>query len=405
VLVGPYGAPVEIQIRTRAMHHMAECGIAAHWLYKSESEQAANSQSRAHEWLRELLEIQQHVGDSMEFLENLKVDLFQHEVYVLTPKGRIIKLPRGATVVDFAYAVHTSVGNACIAARVDHIVSPLQTPLANGQVVEIVTAEWAKPNPLWLNFVATAKARAAIRSYLRNFKKQEATNLGRCLLDKELAAWDARLDNFSESHLQEALKSLDLPSLDGLLESIGLGDRLPFLVARQLMRKDPSSEASAKETPRAPLIIKGADGMVVHLAKCCRPIPGDPIVGFFNPGKGIMVHLSECRNATEMRKKQYAGLDVEWDRQVAGDFPVEIRLEVFNQLGALAKIAAGISQMRANIENVQISNQDSDVCIDIITLRVKDRSHLANVMRELKKLSVVAKISRLKTEVRKKKHD
>jgi GTP pyrophosphokinase/guanosine-3',5'-bis(diphosphate) 3'-pyrophosphohydrolase len=407
VLVGPYGLPVEIQIRTRAMHHMAECGIAAHWLYKSESEQAVNSQTRAHEWLRDLLEIQKNAGDSMEFLENLKVDLFQHEVYVLTPKGRIVKLPRGATLVDFAYAVHTDVGNACVSARVDRILSPLQTPLSNGQTVEIVTAPWARPNPLWLNFVVTAKARSAIRAYLRNFKKQEAIGLGRRLLDKELAAQNARLEDFSEPRLNELLKSLDCSNLDALLESIGLGNRLPFLAARLLLQGQGENklEGGGDKIARTPLIIKGADGMVVSLAKCCRPIPGDPIVGLFNPGKGIVVHLNDCKNLAESRKKQYTGLDVEWDRQVSGEFPVEIRLDVLNQLGALAKIAACISQMRANIENVQITNQDSELSTDIITLMVKDRAHLAGIMRELKKLSVVLKIARFKSDIKKRKHD
>ncbi len=405
VLVGPYGQPVEIQIRTRAMHHMAECGIAAHWLYKSESEQASNSKNRAHEWLRDLLEIQQHAGDSLEFLDNLKVDLFQHEVYVLSPKGKIVKLPRGATIVDFAYAVHTDVGNACVSARVDRVLSPLQTPLVNGQTVEIVTAPWARPNPLWLNFVVTAKARAAIRGYLRNFKKQEAVSLGRKLLEKELGARGMRLEDISEGLCDDLLKALDSPSLESLMEDIGLGNRLPFLVVRLLMQEEikPQAPQGADKAARNPLIIKGAQGMVVSLRKCCRPIPGDPIVGFFNPGKGIVVHSGECKNINDLRKKQFAGLDVEWDKQVSGDFSVEIRLELFNKLGTLAKVASTISKMKANIENVQITNQDSELSTDIITLSVKDRAHLANVMRELRKLSVVLKISRVKSELKPKK--
>ena len=407
VLVGPYGHPVEVQIRTRAMHHMAECGIAAHWLYKSENEQASLFKNRAHEWLRDLLEIQQHAGDSMEFLENLKVDLFQHEVYVLSPKGKIIKLPRGATIVDFAYAVHTDVGNACVSARIDRVLSPLQTPLVNGQTVEIVTAPWARPNPLWLNFVVTAKARSAIRGYLRNFKKQEAVNLGRKLLEKELVARGMRLDDVFEARCPELLRALDSPSREALLEDIGLGNRLPFLVVRLLMQEDIKPPAPRPEggerAARSPLIIKGAQGMVVVLGKCCRPIPGDAIVGFFNPGKGIVVHAADCKNVADLRKKQFAGLDVEWDRQVSGDFSVEIRLELHNKLGTLAKVASTISRMSANIENVQITNQDSELSTDIITLGVKDRAHLANVMRELRKLAVVLKISRVKSEPKPKK--
>ncbi len=404
VLVGPYGQPLEFQIRTSAMHHMAECGIAAHWLYKSENEQVSISQSRAHEWLRDLLEIQKHAGDSLEFLDNLKVDLFQHEVYVLTPKGKIIKLPQGATIVDFAYAVHTDVGNACVSARVDRILSPLHTPLVNGQTVEVITAPWARPNPLWLNFVVTAKARSAIRGYLRNFKKQEAINLGRKLLEKELGARGMRLEDISDARFNDLLKALELPSREALQEDIGLGNRLPFLVVRLLMQEEINPQESKTEgiekIPRTPLTIKGAEGMVVCLAKCCRPIPGDAIMGFFNPGKGIVVHLSDCKNIIDLRKKQFTGLDVEWDRLVTGDFSVEIRLELLNKLGTLAKVASAISKMNANIENVQITNQDSELSTDIITLAVKDRAHLANVMRELRKLSVVLKISRIKSETK-----
>ena len=408
VLVGPYeNLSLEVQIRTHAMHHMAESGIAAHWLYKTESEQVSSSQARAHEWLRDLLEIQKNSGDSMEFLDNLKVDLFQHEVYVLTPKGKIIKLPRGATVVDFAYAVHTDIGNACISARVDRVLAPLQTALQNGQTVEIVTAPWAKPNPLWLNYVVTAKARSAIRGYLRNFKKQEAVSLGRRLLERELAERGLRLEDLSEIRIEGLLKALDSPSMEALLEDIGLGNRLPFLVVRLLMQDESLSAAGAGEANKAPvhapLIIRGTEGMVVVLAKCCRPIPGDPIVGFFNPGKGIVVHLNECKNVGELRKKQVNWLDVQWDREVSGEFPVELRLELLNKLGTLAKVASAISRNRANIENVQITNQDTQVSTDLITLMVKDRVHLASVMRELRKLSVVLKISRVRVEIKKSK--
>jgi GTP pyrophosphokinase/guanosine-3',5'-bis(diphosphate) 3'-pyrophosphohydrolase len=402
VLVGPHGQPVEIQIRSRAMHHMAECGIAAHWLYKSEGEHASSSKDRAHEWLRDLLEIQKHAGDSMEFLDNLKVDLSLHEVYVLTPKGKIIKLPRGATIVDFAYAVHTDVGNACVSARVDRVLSPLQTQLTNGQTVEVVTAPWARPNPLWLNFVVTAKARSAIRGYLRNFKKQEATILGRRLLEMELATRGLRLEDISEKRCAEVLKALELPSREALLEDIGLGNRLPFIVVRLLMQEEVKTP-SAEKSVRNPLMIKGAQGMVVSLAKCCRPIPGDPIVGFFNPGKGIVVHAADCKNTIDLRKKQFTGLDVEWDKQVSGDFSVDIRLELFNRPGTLAMVASAISRMNANIENVQITNQGSDLSTDMITLSVKDRAHLAGVVRELRKLSVVVKIARVKTETKSKK--
>ncbi len=409
VLAGPYGQPVEIQIRTRAMHHLAEAGIAAHWLYKSEQEHSTYSQARAHEWLQDLLEIQKSAGDSLEFLDNLKVDLFQREVYVFTPRGQIIKLPRNATVVDFAYAVHTQIGNTCISARIDRQLAPLQTVLQNGQTVEIITAPWARPNPLWLNFVVTAKARAAIRNHLRHFKTQEGIALGQRLLEKELDSLGQRYEDISAKQFEHLLRRLEMPSREALLEDIGFGNRLPMLVARQLINTKGHADAgepSAGKPELNPLIIKGTEGMVVNLAKCCRPIPGDPIIAFFNPGKGIVVHLTECKNVEELRKRQVNWIDVQWDKQAKGEFPALIRLELMNQVGTLAKVASTISRMRANIENVQIINQDSQVSVDFITLMVRDRNHLATVVRELRKLSIVLKISRVKTELRKKaQHD
>ena len=405
VLAGPFGQPLEIQVRTRAMHHLAEAGIAAHWLYKSEQELAPYSQARAHEWLQDLLEIQQSAGDSLEFLDNLKVDLFQREVYVFTPKGQIIKLPRNATVVDFAYAVHTHVGNTCVSARVDRQLAPLQTILQNGQTVEIITAPWARPNPLWLSFVVTAKARAAIRNHLRHFKVQEGIALGLRLLEKELENLGLKYEDILEPQIKLLLKALDISSLDDLLEDIGFGNRLPMLVARQLVEVGDHKETSdspLKRPSMTPLIIKGTEGMVVNLAKCCRPIPGDPIIGFFNPGKGLVIHLTECKNIEELRKRQVNWIDVQWDKQATGEFPALIRLELMNQVGTLAKVASTISRMRANIENVQIVNQDSQLSVDYITLMVRDRNHLANVVRELRKLTIVLKISRVKSELRKK---
>jgi len=399
VLVGPYGVPIEIQIRTHQMHRMSESGIAAHWLYKSDDEKS-NSQARANEWLRDLLEIQKTAGDSLEFIDNLKIDLFPQEVFVFTPQGGIIKLPRGATVVDFAYAVHTDLGNTCISARIDRRLVPLQTKLENGVTVEIITAPWAKPNPLWLNYVLTAKARSSIRAHLKHCKQQEAIDLGRRLLDSELRALNASLNHIDAARLQALLKRLAVPHLDGLLEDIGLGNRMPFLIAKQLVEdtfqetlKLDGNEKGAK----TPLIIKGTEGMVVTLAKCCRPIPGDPIVGYFSPGRGIVVHHDECRNHTrELRRKHVSGLDVEWSREVNGEFPADLRIELFNQRGTLATVASTISSMESNIENVQVVDQDDRVSVDLITLTARDRVHLAQIMRALKKLPSVIKITRIK---------
>lgn len=399
ILIGPYGVPIEIQIRTHEMHRMSESGIAAHWLYKSDKEKSETIQARANEWLRDLLEIQKSAGDSLEFIDNLKVDLFPQEVFVFTPKGKIIKLPRGATIVDFAYMVHTDVGNACISARIDKKLVPLQTKLENGMTVEVITASWARPNPLWLNYVITAKARSCIRAYLKNFNQQEAINLGRRLLEKELQSLNTHLDHVDDTHIVQVLHSLKKHSFNELLEDIGLGNRMPFLVAKRLCQSDVNAAVKLDDhEPRhkSPLIIKGTEGMVVSLAKCCRPIPGDPIIGFFNPGKGIVVHHHECRNSNDVRKKQTTWLDVEWCPEATGEFPAEIRIELLNQRGSLATIASTISIMDSNIENIHVVSQDDRVSVDLLTLAVRDRVHLANIIRKLKKLSIVLKITRIK---------
>ncbi len=399
ILIGPYGFPIEIQIRTHEMHRMAESGIAAHWLYKSDDDKIDKFQDRAHEWLRDLLEIQRTAGDSLEFIDNLKIDLFPQEVFVFTPKGEIIKMPRGATIIDFAYAVHTDIGNACVSARVDRKLAPLQTKLENGVTVEVITAIWARPNPLWLNYVTTAKARSGIRNYLKNFKQQEAISLGRRLLDKELQAMHIQLENIDKSRIKALLATSGKQTLDELLEDIGLGNKMPFLVAKRLSQDDINAAIKLEDneqTQKTPLAIKGTEGMVVTLAKCCRPIPGDSIIGFFNPGKGIVVHHHECRNRNITRKKQTSWLDVEWSNETTGEFPAELRLEVLNQRGTLATVAATISELNSNIENVTVIEQDSRICVDLITVSVRDRVHLAKIMRRLKELSIVVKITRVK---------
>jgi guanosine-3',5'-bis(diphosphate) 3'-pyrophosphohydrolase len=398
-LIGPGGVPLEIQIRTHEMHRMAESGIAAHWLYKSDDDKHEKFQKRANEWLKDILEIQKSAGDSLEFIENLKVDLFPQEVFVFTPKGNIVKVPRGSTVVDFAYAVHTDIGNQCISARIDKQLAPLQTKLENGVMVDIITAPWARPNPLWLNFVITAKARSSIRSYLKNFNRKEAILLGRRLLEKELQAMDLHLEQIDEKRIHDLLKLIAKPSLDDLLEDIGLGNKMPFLIAKRLSQDDVHGALKLEDTQlarTAPLIIKGTEGMIITLAKCCRPIPGDAIVGFYNPGKGIVVHHNECHNSSDTRKKQANWLEVEWSQDLTTEFPAELRLEVMNRTGTLATILAAISEMNSNIENVSVADQDDKICVDLITLSVKNRVHLAEIMRKLKKLPIVVKLERVR---------
>ncbi|MBI5461697.1 MAG: bifunctional GTP diphosphokinase/guanosine-3',5'-bis pyrophosphate 3'-pyrophosphohydrolase [Gammaproteobacteria bacterium] len=402
VLFGPYGVPIEVQIRTDDMDRVAESGIAAHWLYKGGDDGTGGAHARAREWLRELLEMQKHAGNSLEFLENVKIDLFPDEVYVFTPRGKIMELPRGATAVDFAYAVHTDVGNTCIAAKIDRRLAPLRTPLLNGQTVEIITAPGAHPNPSWLNFAVTGKARSNIRHYLKNLRREEAVSLGRRLLDKSLlslgvAAAESSEARLNETRLGEIAASYGMKTADDLLEDIGLGNRMPMLAARRLLGSDEAGEVSASGGGGAPLVIKGTEGMVVNFAKCCRPIPGDRIVGFVSAGRGIIIHAENCKNIADFRSRPDKWVDVEWEREVSGEFTAELRVEVANQRGVLATVAAAIADMGSNIENVGIEERDGLNTSIAFTITVHDRKHLARVMRRIRHIPLVLRISRAKS--------
>ncbi|HEB96047.1 MAG TPA: bifunctional GTP diphosphokinase/guanosine-3',5'-bis pyrophosphate 3'-pyrophosphohydrolase [Sedimenticola thiotaurini] len=401
VLFGPHGIPIEIQIRTQEMDRLAESGIAAHWLYKAGGEEGTLTDAGASEWLKNLLELQKGAGDSMEFLEHVKVDLFPDEVYVFTPRGRIMVLPKGSTVIDFAYAVHTDVGNQCVAARIDRRMVPLRTRLYSGQTVEVITSPNGNPSPAWLNFVVTGKARANIRSYLKNLQGREALELGRRLLDQALVPYGAGVDQLDQARLALLLEEFKLEGLDDLLREIGLGNRMPLLVARRLvddMEPDQEEDGEGEgevPAPSAPLVIKGSEGMVVKLAKCCRPIPGDDIVGTFSPGKGIVVHRQECHNIADFRKHGDRWLDVEWAREPSGDFSTEIKVEVGNKRGVLATVAAAISEMGSNIENVSMEERDGLTSTLRFVMTVSGRKHLAHIMRRLRAIPSVLRIARI----------
>ncbi|MDV3238868.1 MAG: bifunctional GTP diphosphokinase/guanosine-3',5'-bis pyrophosphate 3'-pyrophosphohydrolase [Gammaproteobacteria bacterium] len=401
VLFGPYGVPIEVQIRTEDMDKVAEAGIAAHWLYKSGDSGAGSAHARAREWLRELLEMQKNAGNSLEFLENVKIDLFPDEVYVFTPRGEIMELPRGATAVDFAYAVHTDVGNTCIAAKINRRLAPLRTPLHNGQNVEIITAPGAHPNPSWLNFAVTGKARSNIRHYLKNLRREEAANLGRRLLDKALTGLGTSLADVGDERLAAFAELCGVKSVDALLEDIGLGNRMPALVARRLLGGEEAGEGApevaAAVTGSTPLAIRGTEGMVVNFAKCCRPIPGDRIVGFVSAGRGIVIHNENCKNIADYRNRPEKWVDVEWERDVSGEFSAELRVEVANQRGVLATVAAAIADMGSNIENVAMEDRDGLNTSMSFTITVRDRQHLARVMREIRHIPLVLRISRAKS--------
>lgn len=390
VLVGPGSLPLEIQIRTRAMHRVAEDGIAAHWRYKSGDGETRPQDLRAREWLRALLEMHEGTSNASEFLDNVKVDLYPDEVYVFTPRGDIHRLPRGATPVDFAYAVHTDLGNACVAAKVDRRLVPLRTPLVSGQTVEIITARGARPNPAWLNFVATGKARGAIRQYLKNLERAEATALGRRLLDESLASRGTRLAQLGEDALEAYARRLGLPDAAALLSSVGLGERPAPLVAHYLA--DPQGP---EETVAAPIAIRGTEGMVVHYARCCYPVPGDAIVGHLSAGRGVVIHRGDCPNVNEHRPEPGKWVDVAWDPAVSGDYAVALRVDVENARGILAQVATAIAEAGSNIQQVAVIEHDDRLATLDFVCTVRDRRGIALLFRRLRHVPGVVRLQRL----------
>mgnify|MGYP001812606267 CR=1 FL=1 len=392
-LFGPNGVPVEVQIRTRDMEHMAESGIAAHWLYKSGTSGSTAPQARAREWLQHLMEIQEG-GSSEEFLESVKIDLFPDKVYVFTPRGDIRRLPRGATCVDFAYAVHTDVGNRCVAAQINRRPVPLRTHLRNGDTVKIITSRHAKPNPAWVNYVATAKARTAIRNYLKNLRQGEAQDLGKKLLDNALREYSLSVRKVDRQKMAATLEQLGLDSPRELYEQIGLGQRMAPLTARRLaIGPSPNEEESAP----APLAIAGTEGMVVGYGRCCYPIPGDTIFGYLSAGRGLMIHREGCGNLAEFRKQPDKWIPVQWEERLDRTFLVEIRAEVKNKLGVLAAVAANISSTETNIEHVSVVERDGEISSITFLLQVDDQPHLERVLRSIRAMPDVLSVTRTST--------
>ena len=390
-LFGPHGVAVEVQIRTEDMDHFAESGIAAHWLYKEGENSTTTAQSRALEWLKNLLEMQQKSGSSQEFLESVKVDLFPDEIYVFTPKGDIKKLPRGSTVVDFAYAVHTDVGNNCVAARVDGRMSPLSSRLYNGQTIEIVSSEASRPHPSWLDFVITARARTNIRHFLKSLQKTEAITLGQRLLQQSVSNLVGSEETITKARYSRVLEQYKMKDSEELLAEIGLGNRNSSLVAKAMYEIE--DDITEFDNAGKPLAIKGTEGMVVSFAKCCRPVPGDAIVGFMSSGKGIVVHQQNCPNITETSSENRQ-LSVQWSDHVEGEYLAFMRIQVANQRGVLANLAATIANLSSNIEHVQLTEKDGSISTMEFVITVKDRTHLARIMKKLRSLPVVNRIWR-----------
>ena len=397
IVKGVNGVPIEVQIRTEEMEAMANNGVAAHWLYKTKTNtsEPVHSHSRAREWMKSLLEIQQQAGNSLEFIEHVKVDLFPDEVYIFTPKGNILELPTGATAVDFAYAVHTDIGNTCVAAKIDRQLASLSTPIKSGQTVEIITTPGAQPNPSWLNFVITSKARSNIRHYLKHKRLSESVSLGKRLLNKALAEHDSSLEQLPEEHLQRALKEYGFSDLEELLENIGLGNRMAQLISLQILSIEKNIEPAGALL--RPLSVQGTEGMVITFAKCCRPIPGDNIIGHLSSGRGIVIHTDHCKNISDFQQKPEKYTPVVWAEDPEGEYMVEIRIELNNQRGALASIATAVMQSNSNVESINMDDKNANHSTIKLIISVKNRIHLARVIKRLRNIKTVSKIMRIKS--------
>lgn len=389
-VLGPHGVPIEVQIRTQEMHYLAENGMAAHWLYKTPEGAITEAEMRAREWVQGILDIQKNTDSSKEFIEHLKINLYPDEVYVFTPGGDILSLPNHATAVDFAYAVHTDVGNACIAAKIDRRLLPLSTQLSSGQTVEIVTAAGAHPNAAWLSFVVTGKAKNNIRQFLRTQQADEARILGKRLLERAMNVLFLSLEDVSSVQLSMVLQDLKLDHFEQLCEEVGLGNQDAALVVRRFVA-DPAVEAPLSVNP---LAIHGTEGMVVSYAQCCYPIPGDPVFGFLNSGQGVIVHRENCKNVRSIRPELEKCIFVRWASVVEGEFSVALRVEVLNNRGILASLAHTLAKHDVSIQNVQIDERDSRHNVIIFLLSVKNRDHLAKTMRGLRGIAAVTRVSR-----------
>jgi len=400
VLFGPHAIPLEVQIRTLEMDNFAETGIAAHWLYKETGDGSSiDVGGRTREWLTGLLEMQQAAGDSVEFLENVKVDLFPDELYVYTPRGDIVKLPKNSTPIDFAYSVHTDVGNTCVASKVDHRFAPLDTPLYSGQTIEVITSAGAHPNPGWLDFVVTAKARSNIRSYLKTIRSEDAIAQGRRLLSRVMLEKNITLEEMPAETFTPLLEEYEFSSLNQLLEDIGMGNRPAGLVVRRLFPGETESEDNKAEQGlipgRAALAIQGTEGMVVSYGKCCYPIPGDAIVGKISKGRGLVIHQISCKNIINERIQNDNMIDVKWADDSSGEYSCQLSLHVQNERGVLARLATIISDEAANIEHVEVEDKDGISTNILFLISVSGRDHLAKIMRRLRRVRAVMRIHRV----------
>jgi len=399
-LFGPFGTPLEVQIRTESMHNLAEAGVAAHWLYKTNDSHITQLQQQTNQWLKKLLEIQSDESDSLEFLEHLKIDLFPDEVYVFTPKSKILALPKGSTVIDFAYAVHSDVGNHAVAAKINQTLVPLREEIVTGDHIEVMTAPLAKPNPAWLNFVITGKARSQIRGYLRNAESNDLIILGYSMLNNALKAFRIDPDSIKKKHWDKLILDYHLKSKDDVLVDIALGKKVNVMVAHQLTNiMDGVKKAKSQSKFLDVITIKGSDDMAIELASCCHPIPGDPILGYINKDRGLIIHTHDCSTIKKYNLDPERWVDVEWEPNSDILYKVSLSVLVANETGMLAKMASAIAVASSNIENVSVEESDGSNFVNInFVVQVKNRLHLAEVIRSLRKITKVSRISRLKIE-------
>ena len=386
-LIGPHGIPIEVQIRTNDMDQLADRGVAAHWAYKGAGDNSGNtSQQRARQWMQTLLELQQSAGSSFEFIENVKTDMFPEEIYVFTPDGKIHELPMGATPVDFAYTVHTDVGNTCVGAKVDRKPHPLSKALDTGQTVEIITSPKVKPNANWLNFVVTAKARLGIRNYLKHQRTSEATSLGKRLLTSALG--DKELSDISSEVIEQVLTELNVENLDELYREIGLGNLVSLAVRNRLLNDELENDSSNFSA------VAGAAGMLVNYGNCCKPILGDEIVAHVSQGKGLTIHREDCPNCRNWEKDAAKYFKVKWDESVEREYVSTIKIELINHQGALAKVTHLITQVNSNVEHLFTEEKESNLYVITADVTVKDRIHLAQLIKKLRTMPDVHRISR-----------
>lgn len=393
---------IEIQIRTEEMEHIANDGIAAHWMYKNEPTNATSvNQTRVDRWVKGLMEMRERADDSLEFIEHVKVDLFPDEIYVFTPKGKIMELPRGATPVDFAYTIHTDIGNATVACRINRNLGSLSKPLQSGQTVEVITAPGARPNPAWLSFVVTGKARSSIRHTLKSQKLAESLELGRALLKKSLNGFGASLSDISDEQKQAVVGHNQVSSFDDLVSDIGLGKRMAYLVARQLVSGAESPEpqdpdGDVNESDETPVTIRGTEGMLVRFATCCKPIPGDPVVGVMESGNGMVIHSDTCSRLPEDNGGRSRLTHLTWAKDITDEFSVELRVELERQRGVIAEVAKAVAMADGNIERISVDEQNARFGVVSVVVKVHGRRHLARVMRRVRNIKAVTSINRVK---------